>query len=120
MCSLHVVCAAAPEVRAILQDEATASADAKTDDFWVLVAALKRFVEEEGHGGLPLEVQPWLPLPPGAWRLHYGCGNRCRLLYAGVQFVPVWQLSCSLQIGQVTPKSVDVKVAVTRRAASQT
>jgi len=47
---------AAPEVRAILQDEAAAGVAAKSDDFWVLAAALKRFIEEEGHGSLPLEV----------------------------------------------------------------
>lgn len=43
-------------MRAILQDEAAARVAAKSDDFWVLAAALKRFVEEEGHGSLPLEV----------------------------------------------------------------
>ena len=53
-------------MRAILQDEAT-HVDAKSDDFWVLAAALRAFVEEEGHGALPLQARTFspslLPLP---------------------------------------------------------
>ena len=46
---------AASEVKAILDDPATA-ATARSDDFWVMAAGLKRFVQQEGNGSLPLEV----------------------------------------------------------------
>lgn len=39
----------------MLEDEATRVGPQSTD-FWVLAAALKRFVEQEGAGSLPLEV----------------------------------------------------------------
>ena len=43
-----------------MQDEAADTATSSSDDFWVLAAALKRFVENEGGGSLPLEVsQLW-------------------------------------------------------------
>ena len=46
---------AATEVRAVLEDEA-ASVGPHSTDFWVLAAALKRFIDGEGQGSLPLEV----------------------------------------------------------------
>ena len=46
----------AAEVQAIMRDEAADCAASNADDFWVLAAALKRFVENEGCGSLPLEV----------------------------------------------------------------
>ena len=46
---------AATEVRAVLEDEA-ASVGPHSADFWVLAAALKRFIDGEGQGSLPLEV----------------------------------------------------------------
>ena len=46
---------AASEVRSILEDEGT-SVSPESDDFWVLAAALKRFVDNEGKGCLPVEV----------------------------------------------------------------
>ncbi len=48
------VCAAS-EVRAVLEDDA-ASVGPHSADFWVLAAALKRFIDGEGQGSLPLEV----------------------------------------------------------------
>ena len=45
---------AASEVAALLTDEA-ATPSPSSDSFWVLVAALKRFVEGEGGGCLPLD-----------------------------------------------------------------
>lgn len=52
---MNPCCLAASEVRAILEDEAT-SVSPDSDDFWVLAAALKRFVDNEGQGCLPVEV----------------------------------------------------------------
>lgn len=46
----------ASEVREILDDSSASISGADVDDFWILVAALKRFVENEGAGNLPLEV----------------------------------------------------------------
>lgn len=46
---------AAPEVRAIVGDEA-ANVDQKSDNYWVLAAALKRYISNEGKGQLPIEV----------------------------------------------------------------
>ncbi|EFJ45116.1 hypothetical protein VOLCADRAFT_82490 [Volvox carteri f. nagariensis] len=44
------------EVRALLDDEAAgAGLGPGSDEFWVMVAALKEFVEDEGAGTLPLE-----------------------------------------------------------------
>lgn len=48
---------AASEVRAVLEDEATRIRP-QSPDFWVLAAALKRFVYGEGGGSLPLEARP--------------------------------------------------------------
>lgn len=45
---------ASSEVRSILEDEAT-SVSPESDDFWVLAAALKRFVDNEGKGCLPVQ-----------------------------------------------------------------
>lgn len=42
----------------MMADERTALTPSSST-FWVLVAALKRFVEEEGKGSLPLEVLLW-------------------------------------------------------------
>ena len=41
----------------MLEDEAT-RIDPQSSDFWVLAAALKRFVDGEGQGSLPLEARP--------------------------------------------------------------
>lgn len=43
-----------PEVRAIVGDEA-ANVDQKSDNYWVLAAALKRYISNEGNGQLPIE-----------------------------------------------------------------
>ena len=45
---------AASELRSILEDECCSSLSATSSDFWVMAAALKRFLDE--HGTLPLEV----------------------------------------------------------------
>ena len=47
--------AAAAEVRTVL-DDPEASVSETSDDFWLLTAALRRFVDHEGAGRLPLEV----------------------------------------------------------------
>ena len=49
-------CAAA-EVAALMQDECAAALTPASNMFWVLVAALRGFVEGEGGGDLPLEVR---------------------------------------------------------------
>ena len=46
-------------------EDPAAEPSSSSDDFWLLVAALKRFVASEGNGSLPLEVSsktagPWL------------------------------------------------------------
>lgn len=46
---------AASEVRSILEDDA-ASVSKESDNYWVLTAALKRYVDNEGKGQLPIEV----------------------------------------------------------------
>ncbi len=46
---------AASEVRSVLEDDAT-SVGPHSTDFWILAAALKRFIDGEGQGSLPLEV----------------------------------------------------------------
>ena len=51
---------AAREVQAILQDSKAANLEASSDDFWVMAAALRDYVEAEGEGCVPIEV---LPLP---------------------------------------------------------
>lgn len=45
----------ASETRSILGDESVSMLNSSSSDFWVLVAALKRFLEAEGRGSLPLE-----------------------------------------------------------------
>lgn len=42
------------EVKAIVEDEA-ASVSKESDNYWVLAAALKRYLEKEGNGQLPIE-----------------------------------------------------------------
>ncbi|KAL3148869.1 hypothetical protein ABBQ32_001742 [Trebouxia sp. C0010 RCD-2024] len=42
------------EVRAILEDKA-ARVNKESDNYWVLAAALKRFIDNEGQGQLPIE-----------------------------------------------------------------
>lgn len=42
------------EVQQILRDEKASNISEKSDEFWVLAAALKEFVENEGKGDLPL------------------------------------------------------------------
>ena len=47
------------------ENGASTSEDHTTDEaaFWIMTAALKRFVEGEGNGDLPLEVcSPQLPI----------------------------------------------------------
>ncbi|KAL4859524.1 NEDD8-activating enzyme E1 regulatory subunit AXR1 [Chlorella vulgaris] len=43
------------ELQAVLDDPCAASITQQSPDFWVLVAALRRFIEQEGEGQLPLE-----------------------------------------------------------------
>ncbi|GLC42485.1 hypothetical protein PLESTB_001103300 [Pleodorina starrii] len=44
------------EVKALLEDEAAGSGlGPSSDEFWIMVAALRQFVENEGAGTLPLE-----------------------------------------------------------------
>jgi len=43
-----------PQLRAVLEDKA-AEVDASSSDFWVMVAALKQFIANEGQGELPLD-----------------------------------------------------------------
>ncbi|PSC68884.1 NEDD8-activating enzyme E1 regulatory subunit [Micractinium conductrix] len=43
------------DLRAVLQDAAAASITRQSPNFWVLVAALNRFIAQEGQGQLPLE-----------------------------------------------------------------
>eukprot|EP00878_Enallax_costatus_P020102 GHUV01021234.1.p1 GENE.GHUV01021234.1~~GHUV01021234.1.p1 ORF type:complete len:521 (+),score=136.35 GHUV01021234.1:1712-3274(+) len=43
------------EVRAILEDPKADNLESSTPDFWVMVAALRRFVAAEGGGRLPLD-----------------------------------------------------------------
>lgn len=42
-------------MRAILADEKASQVTPSTPDFWVLVAALNRFMAAEGQGELPLD-----------------------------------------------------------------
>lgn len=44
-----------PEVRAVLDDPMADALEPSTPSFWLLVAALKKFVANEGNGRLPLE-----------------------------------------------------------------
>lgn len=44
-----------PEVYAVLHDKCAVELSAKSPDFWMLTSALRKFVEEEGHGSLPLQ-----------------------------------------------------------------
>lgn len=55
----------ASEVRSILEDEA-ASVSKESDHYWILTAALKRYIDNEGKGQLPIEVcmPPILCNPP--------------------------------------------------------
>lgn len=47
---------AADEVRHVLEDpEASTSGDSQ-DRFWTMAAALNGFIQNEGHGNLPLEA----------------------------------------------------------------
>lgn len=46
---------AASELRGVLDHEACTSLTASSPDFWVLAAALRRFLDE--HGMLPLEAR---------------------------------------------------------------
>ena len=46
---------AASEVRSILEDEAT-NVGKDSDNYWVLAAAVKRYIDTEGKGQLPIEV----------------------------------------------------------------
>ena len=48
---------AASEVRELLEDPEASVSGKDPPHFWVMVAALKRFVEDQGKGSLPLEVQ---------------------------------------------------------------
>ena len=46
---------AASEVRCILEDDAV-SVSKESDNYWVLAAALKGYIDKEGKGQLPIEV----------------------------------------------------------------
>lgn len=59
-----MLCITASEVRSILEDDA-ASVNKDSDSYWVLAAALKRYVDNEGRGQLPIEV--CMPSEPLAW-----------------------------------------------------
>ena len=48
---------AASEVRSILADEAVNRLSKDSDNFWVLAAAMSRYVDNEGNGQLPIEVR---------------------------------------------------------------
>ncbi len=54
---------AASEVKAIVEDEA-ASVSKESDNYWVLAAALKRYLDNEGNGQLPIEVYTFVVLQP--------------------------------------------------------
>lgn len=49
------VCCAASEVRSIVEDEAV-KVSKESDNYWVLAAALKRYLDQDGNGQLPIEV----------------------------------------------------------------
>lgn len=56
-CSLgFLLSSVASAVQSILDDPAADVAGKPAEDFWILVAALRQFVEAEGEGNLPLEV----------------------------------------------------------------
>ena len=63
MLSLYPVHTAS-EVRTVLEDEAT-RVEPESAEFWILAAALKRFVEGDGQGSLPLEVSFPTPFRTG-------------------------------------------------------
>lgn len=48
-------CCAASEVRCIVEDEAV-KVSKESDNYWVLAAALKRYLDQEGNEQLPIEV----------------------------------------------------------------
>lgn len=54
---------AASEVKAIVEDEA-ASVSKESDNYWVLAAALKRYLANEGNGQLPIEVYTFVVSQP--------------------------------------------------------
>ena len=54
-CNSHLFVYAASEVKSILEDDA-ASVNKESDNYWVLTAALKRYIDNEGKGQLPIEV----------------------------------------------------------------
>ncbi len=61
------IAGAAAEVRAVLHDDEATHVTESSPDFWLLAAALRAFVDEEGRGSLPLEVPP-RPAPPHTHR----------------------------------------------------
>lgn len=54
-CDCQLFGHAASEVKSILEDDA-ASVNKESDNYWVLTAALKRYIDNEGKGQLPIEV----------------------------------------------------------------
>jgi len=55
ICASVCILPAASEVQALLQDACATTTSPSSSNFWVLVAALRRFVDAEGGGVLPLE-----------------------------------------------------------------
>lgn len=51
----------------MLHDDEATHVTESSPDFWLLAAALRAFVDEEGRGSLPLEVPP-RPAPPHTHR----------------------------------------------------
>lgn len=54
-CDCQLFRHAASEVKSILEDDA-ANVNKESDNYWVLTAALKRYIDNEGKGQLPIEV----------------------------------------------------------------
>ena len=67
---MHAFSIAALEVHQLFADPAASVSGQEADDFWILVAALKRFVQQEGNGQLPLEASSIAPC--------LSCGLPCR------------------------------------------
>ena len=77
-CQLFVP--AASEVRSILEDDA-ASVSKESDNYWVLTAALRRYVDNEGKGQLPIEVC----MPPKLCALVAVYSGVCRAVLRGAR-----------------------------------
>ena len=76
-------------MRELLEDPEASVSGKDPPHFWVMVAALKRFVEDQGKGSLPLEVQS---SPPSffQWPNHHDLGfHEKGRLYLPV--LPAWE-----------------------------